>query len=113
MESWKYQNLKSRVPDMINIAHRSQAQETISHGRGNGLFNMEGTGENSDSANNDELWGYGVNTYEEVNLIRHVQSGGVGFDDEWSVASEHTHLMHSSTRDKGAKTVEREGLKFH
>ena len=90
LEKWKYHNLKSQVLDMININYRFQAQESISHGKSHGLFQMESTGDGSDNAESEEPWGYDVNTYEPVNLIQHVQAGCVGFDDEWNVYSEYT-----------------------
>ena len=90
MENWKYHNLKMQVLDIINIAYRFQAQETITHGKGHGLFTMEGAGEGDTSVENEEIWGNDVNSYEPVNLVQHVQQGGVGFDADWNVASEHT-----------------------
>ena len=103
MENWKYQNLKSQIRDMINITYRFQAQETISHGKGPSLFTMEGNGEGNDHVDDNEMWGYDVNTYEPVNLIQHVQHGGVGFDDDWNVASEHTIDALVQKRRQGAK----------
>ncbi len=42
LEDWKYQNLKARIVDIMNIAFRFQAQDAINQGRGAGIFNVEG-----------------------------------------------------------------------
>ena len=55
VENWKYQNLKLQVLDIINIAYRFQAQETITHGKGHGLFAMEGTGECDTGVENEAI----------------------------------------------------------
>ena len=47
-------------------------------------------GEHNKEYTTDQVWGWDVNTRNEVNLSTHVADGGVGLDDEWNVASEYT-----------------------
>ena len=81
---------------MLNIEFRFRAHEHISQGRGGESFNVENEncdtcGEGCNGCNcENEMWGYDINTYEEVNLIEHVKSGKTGFDENWNVASEFT-----------------------
>ena len=44
LESWKYHVLKAKIIDQINIEYRFHAHEAVSHGRGNGIFNVEEEG---------------------------------------------------------------------
>ena len=41
------------------------------------------------SVKKHESWGFDVNSYEPVNLLKHIESGKTGFDDQWNVVSEH------------------------
>ena len=41
MEKWTYHNLKAKIMDIINIAYRFQARDTVNQGKTNGLFNVE------------------------------------------------------------------------
>ena len=73
---------------------------------------MESAGEGNNNGDNDDMWGDDVNTYEPVNLIQHVQQGGVGFDDEWNVASEHTiEALVQKKRHGGKKGGKQSGKK--
>lgn len=81
LECWKYQNVKATNLDMLNIAFRFQTQETINQGRRIGLSNIEEEheGECGEGCGCDqvEFRGYDVNTYEEVDLLEHINSGNV------------------------------------
>ena len=40
LEKWKYEGLKAKVVDMINLAYRFVSQEALRHGNGPSLFKV-------------------------------------------------------------------------
>lgn len=93
-EGWKYEALKAKIVEVMNIiAFRRQAHDAVNQGRVGGIFNMEhetGGCEEGCDCEKQEFGGYGVNTYEEINLFEHVKQGKAGFDKSWNVVSEQT-----------------------
>ena len=113
LESWKYHVLKSRAIDQTNIEYRFHAHEAVSHGRGNGIFsveeeNNEGCGEGCECEKH-RFGGFDVDSYEPVNLLKHIESGKTGFDDQWNVVTEHTIDALYKGGKKGGKKGSKQG----
>ena len=100
LENWTFEKLKANVLDILNISHRFTSQETIRHGKGPGLLNIEqptgcneGCGETCECNTEIDLsdkWGYDIDTYEEVTLLQQISAGRTAYDEEWNVITEHT-----------------------